>query len=63
MSRAETYRFNVMTNMSDHVTDVDASYFVHEDDFTVFKAADGGIVASFANRQLVSIERSHGVGY
>ena len=58
MSRTETYRFNVVTNMSgEFAARIEAAYFVHEDDFTVFKAVDGGVVASFANRHLVSVER------
>lgn len=57
MSKAETHRFNVFTDDSDTIRTVGAAYFVHEDEFTVFKAEDGKILASFANRHIVGIER------
>jgi hypothetical protein len=34
---------------------LDAAYYTHEPTFTVFKATDGAIVASFHNNELVSI--------
>lgn len=34
---------------------VEAAYYTHEPTFTVFKATDGAIVASFHNNELVSI--------
>jgi hypothetical protein len=34
---------------------VEAAYYAHEPTFTVFKATDGSIVASFHNNELVSI--------
>lgn len=58
MSKAEHARFIVTTNMSDGLPHkVYAAYYSHEDRFTVFKTADGGIVGSFANDHLVSIQR------
>ncbi len=49
------------TNRTYHVQDdhgsvsVKAAYYVHEDDFTVFKSEDGSVVASFHNGHLTSI--------
>lgn len=55
MSRAEATRYVVTT--SENVHPVEAAYFQHEEDFTVFKGADGAIAASFANTHIVAIER------
>jgi hypothetical protein len=57
MSKKETYRYHVTTRSESAPEKVPAAYYVHEAEFTVFKAEDGGIVASFRNAELVSVVR------
>ena len=59
MSDTQTHRYLVSTDSAaDLMSEVSAAYYVHEEDFTVFKGDKGDIIASFANRHLVAIERA-----
>ena len=56
MSRAETFQYSVTTtDGGEH--EAHAAYYVHDNDFTIFKGDDGGCIASFANSQIVGIAR------